>query len=166
MKSFGKILGTILTSPKFIEYISKSDLTELFNQALMVPGFRDRLKDSLINLGLDLRERYEIKSWDWYTDSETNKLVIKLSIDSEDMQKDFIEHFYRFLNDLRTKFGKGFDNFLKIYKISNIKCYKNELDNTVSIEVVTPKAKNFESLLTKVLDICKLDISFEEGEGM
>jgi len=159
MEGFGKIAGKVLTSPKFLEFVSKANLGDLVNQALQMPGLKEKLLGTVTEMSKDLRERYEIKKWDWHADRENNALIVELGIDTTEMRKDFVEHFYNFLGDLRAKFGGGFDTFVKLYKINSITCHED--DDKVKIVVSTPRVPDLEAV---ILEIGTADVTYEGGE--
>lgn len=159
MEGFGKIAGKVLTSPKFLEFISNANLGDLVNQALQMPGLKEKLLGTVTEMSRDLKERYEIKEWDWHADRENNALIIELGVDTTEMRKDFVGHFHNFLGDLRAKFGGGFDTFVKLYKINSIVCHED--GDKVKIVVSTPRVADLEAV---ILEIGTADVTFEGEE--
>lgn len=156
---FGKMAGKILTSPKFLQFIADAQLGDLVSEALAIPAIREKLVGSLTELGADLREKYDIESWRWERDRELDTLTAIVNINTTEQRKDFITHFHTFLEDLRKKFGGGFDSFIKIYKVKSISA--REVGETVAIVIESPRAADLEGA---VLNITTANVDFKGGD--
>ena len=159
VEGFKEMAGKVLTSPKFMEFISEANLGDLVGEALRMPGMKEKLLGTLTEMGSDLKERYGIKKWRWLADRENSEFVVELNIDTKEMRKDFNEHFHRFLQDLRAKFGGGFDAFMVLYKINKITCI--EAGDKVKIAISTPRVADLEGV---VLEFATADTVFEGNE--
>jgi hypothetical protein len=156
----GKMAGKVLTSPKFLEYISGVELFDLVAEALQIPGMRDKIVNTLSDMSSDIRDRYEVRKWNWHADTQENALIVELFIDRVDMRKDFNTRFMELLRSTREKFGGGWDWFVKLYKISKISCH--DVDDCVRITIVTPRVRDLEKV---ILEILTADVKYEGGEG-
>jgi hypothetical protein len=156
----GKMAGKALTSPKFLEYIGEMELSDLVTEALQIPGLKDKIVDTLMDMSRDIRERYEVTKWDWRADTKQNALIVELFIDSSDMRKDFNTRFLELLTSTRKKFGGGWDWFIKLYKISKISCH--DVDDRIRVTITTPRVRDLEKV---ILEILTADVKYGGGEG-
>lgn len=155
-----KIAGKIVGSEKFLEFVKESNLGDLVNVALQTPMVREGLIEKLTAIKTDITERYNIRDWKWRAERENNKVIVQLYIDEEDMRKDFITHFKKFMQDLKGKFGSGFDAFMVFYKVGSIAAHIR--DDKVEIELVTERVADLEAAILEL--VTAKDTYQEEGE--
>jgi hypothetical protein len=156
---WGKMAGKVLTSPKFLEYIGQMDLSDLVTEALQIPGLKDKIVDTLMDMSRDIRERYDVTKWEWQTDPQQNALLVELYIESPDMRKEFNTRFLELLTNTREKFGGGWDWFIKVYKISKIACH--DVDDHIRITITTPRVRDLEKV---ILEILTADVKYRGDE--
>jgi hypothetical protein len=157
----GKMAGKIVGSDKFLEFVKDSNLGDLINVALQTPMVREGLMEKLTELTTDIKERYDVREWKWWTEREQNKVIVQLYIDGEDKKKDFVAHFKKFMEDLKGKFGSGFDAFMVFYKVGSIGAHIR--DDGVEIELVTERVDDLQATILELATA--KDTYQEEGEG-
>lgn len=151
-------IGKIVTSEKFLEYVSEADLSELVATAMQSPyaaGILEKIK----MMGRELKVRYNVTSWRYNVDRANNKFIAELDIATHELRQDFATNFHNFIKALREKSGIGFDLFAQFYKIEKIRCV--EVGEKVLIEILTPRVNDLEKC---ILEFSTADVKYEGGE--
>ncbi len=156
----GKMAGKIIESDKFMEFVKGSNLGDLVNVALQTPMIREGLMEKITELTKDIREHFDVRDWKWWADRDKNKVIVHLYIDTEEQRKDFVTHFHKFLQDLREKFGTGFDSFMVFYKVKGIEAHIRK--DKVEIELVTERVADLEAVIS---ELATAQDTYQEPEG-